>query len=244
MARYKHIDTSPRFIAIDLQKQLLPGTFEHALNHLIDHVLDLSRFDTRYNNDLTGASAYPPSMLLKIVLFAYSQGIVRSRDIERACRDHVTFIALSGDTQPHFTTLAAFVSSLGNDIAPLFTQILYICDKQGLIGREMFAIDGVKLPGNASKGKSGTRAVFQHQANKLEAAARTMLNATARQTRKPSSQTCGPKSNNASPACRPRSNNYTAGWRTTPKTKWAAQANPAKATAPTTTPPKWPPAKA
>ena len=63
MARYKHIDTSPRFIAIDLQKQLLPGTFEHALNHLIDHVLDLTRFDTRYNNDLTGASAYPPAML-------------------------------------------------------------------------------------------------------------------------------------------------------------------------------------
>ena len=175
MARYKHIDTSPRFIAIDLQKQLLPGTFEHALNHLIDKVLDLSRFDTRYNNDLTGALAYPPAMLLKIVLFAYSQGIVRSRDIERACRDHVTFIALSGDTQPHFTTIAAFVSSLGKDIAPLFTQILYICDKQGLIGREMFAIDGVKLPGNASKGKSGTRADFQHQAARLEAAARTML---------------------------------------------------------------------
>jgi transposase len=175
MARYKHIDTSPRFIAIDLHKQLLPGTFEHALNHLIDKVLDLSRFDTRYNNDLTGALAYPPAMLLKIVLFAYSQGIVRSRDIERACRDHVTFIALSGDTQPHFTTIAAFVSSLGKDIAPLFTQILYICDKQGLIGREMFAIDGVKLPGNASKGKSGTRADFQHQAARLEAAARTML---------------------------------------------------------------------
>jgi transposase len=175
MARYKHIDTSPRFIAIDLQKQLLPGTFEHALNHLVDHVLDLTRFDSRYNNDLTGASAYPPAMLLKIVLFAYSQGIVRSRDIERACRDHVTFIALSGDTQPHFTTIAAFISSLGNDIASLFTQILYICDKQGLIGREMFAIDGVKLPSNASKGKSGTLANFQHQAKKFEAAARSML---------------------------------------------------------------------
>ena len=175
MARYKHIDTSPRFIAIDLQKQLLPGTFEHALNHLIDNVLDLSRFDTRYHNDLTGASAYPPAMLLKVVLFAYSQGIVRSRDIERACHDHVTFIALSGDTQPHFTTLAAFVSSPGQDITPLFTQILYICDRQGLIGREMFAIDGVKLPSNAAKGKSGTRAHFQHQAKKLEAAARTML---------------------------------------------------------------------
>lgn len=72
MARYKHIDTSPRFIAVNLERQLLPGTFEHALNHLIDHELDLSSFDDRYQNDLTGASAYPPAMLLKIVLFAYS----------------------------------------------------------------------------------------------------------------------------------------------------------------------------
>jgi transposase len=175
MARYKHIDTSPRFLAVDLQRQLLPGTFERALNHLVDHELDLSRCDARFNNDDTGAPALPPAMLLKVVLFAYSQGIVSSRNIERACREHVTFIALSGDTQPHFTSIAGFVSSLGDDIARIFSQILFICDRQGLIGREMFAIDGVKLPSNASKARSGTRADFERQAGKLEAAARVML---------------------------------------------------------------------
>jgi hypothetical protein len=71
MARYKPIDTSPRFLAVDLERQLLPGSFEHALNHLIDHELDLTGFDSRYKNDLTGAPAYPPAMLLKVVLFAY-----------------------------------------------------------------------------------------------------------------------------------------------------------------------------
>ena len=175
MARYKHIDTSPRFLAVDLQRQLLSGTFEHAMNYLIDKELDLSGFDVRFNNDVTGAAAYPPSMLLKVVLFAYSMGIVSSRNIERACRDHVTFIALSGDSQPHFTTIAGFVSTLGDDIARVFSEVLLICDKQGLIGREMFAIDGVKLPSNASKAKSGTRADFERQAAKLEKAARVML---------------------------------------------------------------------
>ncbi len=175
MARYKHIDTSPRFLAVDLQRQLLPGTFEHALNHLLDREIDLTGFDVRYANDVTGASAYPPAMLLKVVLFAYSQGIVSSRNIERACREHITFIALSGDSQPHFTTIAGFVSSLGDGIAAIFSQVLFICDKQGLIGREMFAIDGVKLPSNASKSKSGTRADFERQAAKLEAAAKVML---------------------------------------------------------------------
>jgi transposase len=145
------------------------GLFSLQLPMLVARVyLSLTKLSKKYSNDVTGATAYPPAMLLKVVLFAYSQGIISSRNIERACREHVTFIALSGDSQPHFTTLAGFVSSLGDDIARVFSQILYICDKQGLIRREMFAIDGVKLPGNASKAKSGTRADFGRQAAKLE----------------------------------------------------------------------------
>lgn len=58
MARYKSIDTSLRFIAVDLQRQLVPGTFEHALDYLIDHEPDLSEFDGRYRNDATGAAAF------------------------------------------------------------------------------------------------------------------------------------------------------------------------------------------
>lgn len=132
MARYKHIDTSPRFLAVDLQRQLLPGTFEHALNHLLDKAIDLSRFDARFCNDDTGAAAYPPAMLLKVVLFAYSQGIVSSRAIERACQHHVTFIALSGDTRPHFTTLASFVATVRKNTSDTFKQVLYICDHKWL----------------------------------------------------------------------------------------------------------------
>ena len=175
MARYKYIDTSLRFLAVDLEAQLLPGTFEHALNHLLDHEIDLSGFDARFNNDEVGASAFAPAMLLKVVLLAYSRGIVSSRGIERACREHITFVALSGDTCPHFTTIAGFVSGLGESIGAVFKQVLLICDAQGLIGREMFAIDGVKLPSNASKERSGTRADFAHQARKMEAAVTTML---------------------------------------------------------------------
>jgi len=175
MARYKTIDRNPRLIAVNLQEQLVPGTFEHALDHLLDHEIDLSAFDARFSNDECGASAYPPAVLLKIILFSYSRGIVSSRAIERACREQVTLIALSGDSAPHFTTVAAFVSSLGDEIVRIFTQVLAICDAQGLIGREMFAIDGVKLPSNASKLRSGTRKDFLRQAGKLEAAARTMI---------------------------------------------------------------------
>lgn len=175
MARYKPIDTQPKFLPVDLAAQLLPGTFEHALHHLLDHAIDLTPFDARDQHDSTGAPAYPPGMLLRVVLFAYSRGIVSSRAIARACEEHVTFIALSGDSRPHFTTIAHFVRTLGDQIAPIFAAVLAVCDRQGLIGREMFAIDGVKLPSNASKHRSGTRADFERQAAKMERAAEQML---------------------------------------------------------------------
>ena len=175
MARYKKMETGAKFLPVDFSRQLLPGSFEHALDYVIDEELDLSALDERIRNDETGAPAYSPAMLLKVILFAYSRGIVGSRPIERACRENVTFIVLSGDCAPHFTTIAGFIRSLGAEIADVFTQVLFLCDAQGLIGREMFAIDGVKLPGNASKRKSGTRAEFHRQAAKLEAEVKKML---------------------------------------------------------------------
>ena len=60
---------------------------------------------------------------------------------------------------------------MGDLAAKLFAQVLTVCDRQGLIGREMFAIDGVKLPSNASQAKSGTREDYGRQLAKMEAAA-------------------------------------------------------------------------
>ncbi len=175
MPRYKPIHKGLKLLPVDFDKQVQPGSFEHALCHLVDHALDLDGFHARHKNDREGAPAFDPAALLKIILLAYSRGIVSSRKIEAACRENVLFIAVSGDSQPHFTTLAAFVSEMGDLAAKLFAQVLVLCDRQGLIGREMFAIDGVKLPSNASKAKSGARKDFLRQAEKMETAARQML---------------------------------------------------------------------
>ena len=175
MPRFKPVHKGLKLLSIDFEKQIIPGTFEHALCHLVDHELDLSEFHARYKNDHEGADAYNPAVLIKIVLLAYSRGILGSRRIEAACRDNVLFMAVSGDSQPHFTTLSNFISGMGTLAAKLFAQVLVVCDRQGLIGREMFAIDGVKLPSNASKAKSGTRADYQRQAEKMETAAQQMI---------------------------------------------------------------------
>jgi len=62
----------PKFLPVDLAAQLLPATFEHALQHLLTAAIDLSPFDARYKNDATGAPAYPPKTLLEVVRFACS----------------------------------------------------------------------------------------------------------------------------------------------------------------------------
>jgi len=175
MPRFKAYDQGLQFLAVDLSLQLHPGSFEYALHHLIEHEIDLSEIETRYKNENEGALAYDPRVLLKIVLLAYSRGIISSRGMEAACCRDVQFMAISGNSAPHFSTLANFVSGLGEAIGKIFAQVLAICDRQGLIGRQMFAIDGVKLPSNASKAKSGKRKDFVRQVAKMEKAVEQIL---------------------------------------------------------------------
>jgi transposase len=189
MARYKPIDLSPKEISVDYARQILPGSFEYALCYLIDREMDLAAFAARYRNDDGGAPAYAPALLLKIILLAYSRGLVSSRAMESACRQNVLFMAVCGGATPHFTTLAAFVSTGGEALSQLFTQVLVGCDRQGLLGRELFAIAGEKLPSNASKARSGTRKEFQREAKKMEGTVRRML---ARHRQEDLTRTCEP----------------------------------------------------
>ena len=176
MARYKEYDyTQGKFIPIHFDKQIIPGTFEHTLHYLIDNEIDLSMFDLRYQNDHMGAPAYDPAILLKIILYAYSRGITSSRKIARCCEENIVFMALSADTRPHFTTIADFISSTDQEIIRLFLQVLLTCDEMGLIGKEMFAIDGCKMPSNASKEWSGTKAELQNKKEKMEKAIKRIL---------------------------------------------------------------------
>ncbi|QCF24834.1 transposase [Hydrocarboniclastica marina] len=157
MPRFKHYNyDQDAMVVINYQDQLQPGTFEHAVHYLIEHKLDLSVFHPKYRNDDTGRLAYDPAILLKIILFAYSKGITSSREMQWCCETNIIFKALSCDTVPHFTTLAKFVSSHSGEIEELFEQVLLVCHEQGLLGNELFAIDGCKMSSNAAKEWSGT----------------------------------------------------------------------------------------
>lgn len=176
MANFKKYSYSQSaMVVIDFEEQLQPGTFEFTLHKLIDNHIDLSVFYEKYNNDAGGRTAYDPAILLKIILFAYSRGITSSRDIQWQCEHNIIFKALSCDSVPHFTSIANFVSSYPDAIESVFEQVLVVCDQQGLLGKELFAIDGCKLPSNAAKEHSGTLDELAQKREKIRKKIRTCL---------------------------------------------------------------------
>ena len=177
MARYKKVNYDQlEMIPINFSEQILEGTFEYTLNYLIEKKIDLSCFDSNYNNDKTGSKAILPSVLLKVILFAYSKGIISSRNIENACRTNIIFKALSANTVPDHSTIAAFVSGMKNQIKMIFQYVLMVCSSSGLIGGEMFAVDGCKITSNASKEWSGTLSELKKKKDKFGKLALMLLN--------------------------------------------------------------------
>ena len=132
----------------------------------VAHILEKHSGD--YQNDQTGRCAYNPKVLLKVVLLAYSRGLISSRQIERVCCENVIFMAMSCDQRPDHSTIASFVSSMKDQIKPLFRDILLVCEQEGLLGGTFFAIDGCKLSGNASKEWSGKIKDLKRKKEKIE----------------------------------------------------------------------------
>ena len=176
MAKFKTYDYRQRvLLPVSLEEQLMPGTLEFAIHTLVEKRLDMAIFHDKYRNDATGRAAYDPKILLKVVLLAYSRGLISSRKIEQACRENVVFIALACGQQPDHSTIAAFVSSMQDEILPLFRDVLLVCEEMNLLGGTMFALDGCKLPSNASKEWSGTFPELQKKKQKIEAKVAQLL---------------------------------------------------------------------
>src|SRR5512139_107664 len=169
MAKYKSYDYSQSvLIPVCLDEQLMPGTLEFAIHTLVHTRIDTSIFDHRYGNDETGRLAYDPKILLKVVLFGYSRGLISSRQIERACKENVTFMALTCGEQPDHSTIAGFASSMKEEMKAMFRDVLLVCEEEGLLGGTFFALDGCKLASNASKEWSGTMGDLRWKKEKIE----------------------------------------------------------------------------
>ena len=176
MANYKTYNYDQMMmVPVVLSQQLMPGTLEYAIHHLVENCIDMSIFNRRYQNDFTGAPAYDPKILLKVILAGYSRGLVHSRKIENACRENIVFIALCCGKAPDYSTICNFVKYMETELISVFRDILFVCDKEGLLGGTRLALDGCKLPSNASQDWSGTHKQFENKLKRMEKKVKNIL---------------------------------------------------------------------
>jgi transposase len=102
-----------------------------------------------------GNPAYHPKMMLKVLLYSYMKHKQSCRSIHEALQSgRADYIFLSGGNMPDFRTINDFRTRHIEEIAEIFTQVLFLCKKLRMIGFHHLTIDGQKIHANASFRKS------------------------------------------------------------------------------------------
>jgi len=100
----------------------------------------------------TGAKAYHPKMMLKLLVYAYLCNLYSSRKIEQAASENVHFMWISGMQKPDHNTIARFRSSrLKGVLKEVFSQVVLLLVESGHIDLQTIYVDGTKIEANANK---------------------------------------------------------------------------------------------
>ena len=153
------------FLACDRdQELLLPPSLrdwlgeDHLAWFVLDAVeqIDLSGIYGTYRADGWGRAAFDPQMMVALLLYAYAVGERSSRRIERRCQEDVAFRVISSNQAPDHATIARFRARHEQALAALFTDVLALCAKAGLVSVGLLALDGTKIAANAAMCQSKT----------------------------------------------------------------------------------------
>src|SRR5215217_3379130 len=126
---------------------------DHLVWTVLDAVaeMDLGAFYASFRADGHGRPAYEPSMMVALLLYAYARGNRSSRAIERACVEDVAYRVVAANLVPDHSTIADFRVRHDAALAEVFTGVLGLCRRAGLVSVGVVAIDGTKVAANASR---------------------------------------------------------------------------------------------
>lgn len=157
------------------QNLLLPASLhewlpEDHLAYFISEVveeLDLSAFYAPYEGDGRRKMPYEPSMMLKVLIYAYVTGVFSSRKIARKLEEDVAFRVLAAGNFPQHRTICAFRQRHLQDFKALFLGVVQIARAAGLASLGTLAVDGTKVRANASKHKAMSYQRMQQEERRL-----------------------------------------------------------------------------
>ncbi len=141
----------PTLLPQNLEELIPEDHLVRVVNRVIDN-LDLEPILSEYKGG--GTSSYHPRMMLKVLVYAYTQKVNSSRQIAKALRENVNFMWISGNNRPDFRTINRFRSSVMKDgIEVVFTEVLQYLIEEGYVTLENYFLDGTKIEANANKYK-------------------------------------------------------------------------------------------
>ena len=136
-----------------LREWLPEGHLAYLISDPVD-TFDLTAIEAVYEDELRGGPPYHPAMMVKVLLYAYTQGVYASRCIARRLHEDVAFRVLAAGNAPDFRTLSDFRKRHLDALKALFPQVLALAQKAGLVQLGQVALDGTKIRADASKYKA------------------------------------------------------------------------------------------
>src|ERR1035437_10464247 len=173
--RFREYNQSQSFLLPPSLDDWLPEDHEaRFISDVVENLLDLSVIYVSYQR-ADGYPPYDPSMMLKLLLFAYSTGVTSSREMERCCHVHVAFRWLAANAAPDYRSISRFRRRHLRAIDALFVQVLALCAEAGLLRLGRVALDGTKLRASASRHKAMSYDRMGPRLEELEAQVAAML---------------------------------------------------------------------
>ena len=172
---FRRYDQDQCFLLPPSLDEWLPEDHEaRFVSEVVENLLDLSAIYASYTS-AAGAPPYHPKMMLKLLMFAYATGVTSSRELERRCLVDVAFRWLSANEAPDYRSISRFRRRHLGALEDLFTQVLALCAKAGLLRLGRVALDGTKLDANASKHKAMSYDHIVPKIEQLEAEVKELL---------------------------------------------------------------------
>jgi len=143
--------------------------------------LDIDKLLDKYRIAGKGELAYPPRVMLALLIYAYCTGTFSSRKIAAQIADSVAFRVIAAGLTPSHRTICRFREENLDEFQQLFVQVVQLAQEAGLVRMGTIAIDGSKVKANASKHKAMSYERMQSEEKRLSEEIKRMTQAAKSQ---------------------------------------------------------------
>jgi len=167
------------FTVIDPRDVKKRNPLLEAIDSFVDEHVSVEPFSERVNNEIDGAPAVHPRMMLKIIFYSYAKGVYSSREMEERMRWDPNYIYLSANERVDHSTICNFILKYREEIKAVFSQLVYVMAKMGYVDMDFVAVDGTKIKADAGKRFTGDVQEFKDKRRRIEKKIESILDRTA-----------------------------------------------------------------